>query len=198
MSGHHAAPLADRVHFFEKQTVRVHNFASSGFILDIGGGGEGIIGILKGKEVIAIDLRKEELEEAPAGPLKIVMDARELQFLDGTFATATAFFSLMYLKSRYDQQKVLEEVFRVLHPGGQFLIWDASVPQRPDGEERDVYAVRLLVSVGDQAIETGYGQPWPTESRDLAFYLRLAADVGFRVIEQREDKRLIFLHLQKP
>jgi SAM-dependent methyltransferase len=198
MSDHHAGPPDDRIVFFETQTVRVHNFESTGFILDIGGGGEGVIGTLKGRDVIAVDLRKEELEEAPAGPLKIVMDARDLQFLDGTFATATAFFSLMYLKSRHDQQKVLEEVFRVLQPGGQFLIWDVSVPQRPEGEQRDVYAARLRVSVGDRTFGTGYGQPWPPETRDLVFYLDLAAEVGFRVVEQREDEMLIFLHLQKP
>ena len=198
MSDHHENLQEDRICFFETQTVRVHDFASAGFILDIGGGGEGIIGLLKGHDVIALDLRKEELEEAPPGPLKIVMDARKLQFLDGAFATVTAFFSLMYLKSRDDQQKVLAEVFRVLQPGGQFLVWDVSVPQRPEGEERDVYAAMLRVIVGDQTVGTGYGQPWPPETRDLAYYLDLAAGAGFRVTEQRQDGRLIFLHLQRP
>ena len=198
MSDHHDSPPEDRVFFFEPQTVRVHDFESTGLILDIGGGGEGIIGLLKGQDVISIDLRKEELEEAPPGPLKIIMDARELQFLDGAFATATAFFSLMYLKSRDDHQKVLAEVFRVLQPGGQFLLWDVSVPPRPKGEERDIYAAMLRVSVGDRTIETGYGQPWPPETRDLAYYLDLAIGAGFRKIEQRQDGRFIFLHLQKP
>jgi ubiquinone/menaquinone biosynthesis C-methylase UbiE len=198
MSDHHDSPPEDSVHFFETQAVQVHDFASTGFILDIGGGGEGIIGLLKGQDVIALDLRKEELEEAPPGPLKIVMDARELQFLDGAFATATAFFSLMYLKSRDDQQKVLEEVFRVLQPGGQFLVWDVSVPQRPEGEERNVYAAMLRISVGSRTIGTGYGQRWPPETRDLAYYLDLVAGVGFHVAEQRQDGRLFFLHLRKP
>jgi len=45
--------------------------------LDIGGGGEGVIGQMKGKQVIAIDPNRRELEEAADGPLKIVMDARE-------------------------------------------------------------------------------------------------------------------------
>jgi SAM-dependent methyltransferase len=198
MSNHQAGPPEDRIVFFETQTMRVHDFESSGFILDIGGGGEGVIGILKGRDVIAIDLRKQELEEAPPGPLKIIMDARDLQFLDSTFVTATAFFSLMYLKNRHDQQKVLEEVFRVLQPGGQFLIWDVKVPQRPEGEKRDVYVARLRISVGDRTLGTGYGQHWPPETRDLAFYVDLAAEVGFRVVEQREDEGLIFLHLQKP
>ena len=198
MTDHQAGPPEDSIAFFETQTVQVHDFECSGFILDIGGGGEGIIGILKGQDVIALDFRKEELEEAPPGPLKIVMDARELQFLDGAFATATAFFSLMYLKSRGDQRKVLEEVFRVLQPGGQFLIWDVSVPQKPEGEERDVYAAMLRVEVGDRTVETGYGQPWPPETRDLGYYLELSAEAGYRIVEQQQDGRLIFLRLQKP
>jgi len=198
MSDHHEKPPEDSVYFFETQTVQVHDFESTGFILDIGGGGEGIIGLLKGRDVIAIDFRKEELEEAPAGPLKIVMDARDLQFLDGAFATATAFFSLMYLKSRDDQQKVLGEVFRVLQPGGKLLMWDVSVPERPEGEDRDIYAAMLRISVGDQTIGTGYGQHWPPETRDLAYYLELTAEAGFRATEQRQDGRLFFLRLQKP
>ena len=198
MSDHHDNPPEDRVHFFETQTVRVHDFESTGFVLDIGGGGEGIIGLLKGRDVIALDLRAEELEEAPPGPLKIVMDARDLKFLDGAFATATAFFSLMYLKSREDQQKVLAEIFRVLQPGGQLLIWDVSVPKRPEGEDRDVYVAMLRVSVGNRTIGTGYGQPWPPETRDLAYYLELIAAAGFRVTEQAQDGRLFFLRLQKP
>ncbi|NIV40214.1 MAG: hypothetical protein GWN58_65670, partial [Anaerolineae bacterium] len=66
------------------------------------------------------------------------------------------------------------------------------------GEESDIYVVMLSVSVADQTIGTGYGQPWPPETRDLAYYLDLAAGVGFRVTEQRQDGRLIFLHLKKP
>jgi SAM-dependent methyltransferase len=198
VSEHHTAPSADRIFFFDPLTVEVDDFASSGYILDIGGGGEGIIGLLKGRDVIAIDTSQRELEDAPAGPLKIVMDARDLRFLDGAFATATAFFSLMYLKSRHDQQKVLDEVFRVIRPGGRFLIWDMNVPPRPEGEERDICATRLRVSVRAQIIKTGYGQPWPPDHRDLAYYSELAAAAGFDVIEQREGGRLIFLHLQKP
>jgi len=105
----------------------------------------------------------------------------------------------MYLKSRHDQQKVLDEVYRVLQPSGQFLIWYMSVSPRPEGEERDICATRLRISVGGaQTIETGYGQPWPSDRHDLAYYSELASAAGFRIIEQREDGRLLFLHLQKP
>jgi ubiquinone/menaquinone biosynthesis C-methylase UbiE len=197
MNDHHTKPLEERYFFFEQQEVVVHSFAAPGYILDIGGGGEGIIGILKGQKVVAIDPKREELEEAAEGPLKIIMDARDLQFLDGTFDTATAFFSLMYIKSQPDYESVFGEVFRVLKAGGQFLIWDVNVSQRMD-DERDIFVVPLLVKVGSRAIETGYGQPWPEEARDLAFYLNLAKESGFHVVDQKKNGRVFFLQLQKP
>ena len=90
MSGRHKKPIEERYFLFDTQEITVNDFDAAGYILDIGGGGEGIIGILKGESVIAIDLRKEELEEAADGPLKIIMDARDLQFLDSTFNTWAA------------------------------------------------------------------------------------------------------------
>lgn len=186
-----------RFFYFEKQVFTIGDFESSGYILDIGGGGEGIIGILKGKDVIAIDLKKEEFKEAADGPLKIIMDARELQFLDDTFNTVTAFFSLMYLKNRPDYEKVFNEVFRVLKSGGQFLIWEISVPQRFK-DASDIYVVPLVVRVKDKEIETGYGQSWPDEKHDMGFYLDLAKRSGFDVIEQKENGKIIILQLKKP
>lgn len=59
MSNHDSALLEERFFLFEQQEVTVPNFESIGYILDVGGGGEGIIGILKGEKVIAIDARKE-------------------------------------------------------------------------------------------------------------------------------------------
>jgi len=192
-----APSLEDRYFVYERQTVTVDDFEASGYVLDVGGGGEGIIGVLKGDQVVAIDLRKSELEEAPDGPLKIVVDAREMVFLDRTFDTATAFFSLMYLKSTPDYQKVFAEVFRVLKPGGQFLVWDASIA-RPAETDKPSYVILLRVLVKDQEIETGYGQPWPEEPHNAASYINLAEEAQFRLAKEREDGRLFFLELQKP
>lgn len=74
MSDSSKRPLEERFYLYERQVVTVDDFPSSGHILDIGGGGEGIIGLLKGQDVIAIDMNRRELEEAGEGALNVVMD----------------------------------------------------------------------------------------------------------------------------
>jgi len=93
MSEGHQQPTPDQVYLSAAQKVTLADFTAEGFILDIGGGGEGIIGQLKGAQVVAIDPIRRELVESPAGPLKIVMDGSELKFLDATLQNVTAFFS---------------------------------------------------------------------------------------------------------
>ena len=197
MSDEQTANLMDRLHVYEHQTIFVEDFESAGLVLDVGGGGEGVIGVLKGNQVVAIDLLKSELLEAPDGPLKLVMDARNMRFLDETFDTATAFFSLMYLKSRADCRKVFAEAYRVLKPGGRFLVWEASV-SRPAETDKPSYVILLRVLVKDREIETGYGQPWPDEPHDPEYYTAVVEEAGFKVIGKQEDGRLFRLVLQKP
>jgi len=153
-----------------------------GRILDIGGGGEGVIGQLKGDDVIAIDFKKEELLEAADGPLKIIMDARDLKFLDESFQTVTAFFSLMYLKEKEDQLKVFMEAARVLKPGGKFHIWDVDLAEKPE-TDKEIYIVHLSYKTGGDFKETGYGSRWPRNPRGINHYLKMADSVG--LIEEK-------------
>jgi ubiquinone/menaquinone biosynthesis C-methylase UbiE len=128
---------------------------------------------MKGQQVVAIDPSRQELQEAADGPLKIVMDAGELMFLDGTFDVVTSFFTLMYIKSS-KHQKVLGEVFRVLTSEGRFLIWDAELPRCLD-DSKDIVAFYLSIELPDRKIETGYGTKWPESSQGLAYYKKIAA-----------------------
>jgi len=193
------APSEDRVFFYERQEVIIDNLNVEGYILDIGGGGEGVIGQLEGTRVIAIDPNERELAEAAAGPLKIVMDARDLQFLDSSLNAATAFFTLMYIKQA-EQEKVFGEVFRVLAPGGTFRIWDVVLTPRPDDvdEEKEIAAFMLLVKLPDREISTGYGTRWPDKKRDLGYYVQVAESVGFCVTAREQDGHVLFLELEKP
>jgi SAM-dependent methyltransferase len=177
-----AAALAQprpRMHDFARQDVVIGDFTASGYILDIGGGGEGVIGQMKPAQTVAIDLSKRELEEAPAGPLKIVMDAADLKFLDGAFDTVTAFYSLMYMRPE-TQRKVFAEVRRVLKPGGRLLIWDVAIPI---AIERDTKGpvFRFRFHLPDRQIQTGYGTLWPEKAMDLDWYKALAGQGGFGV-----------------
>ena len=167
MSDCQSKATKDCLFYFNQQEIVLSNFGSSGYVLDIGGGGEGIIGKLKADKVIAIDPDRKELEEAPGGPLKIEMDAAHMQFLDCTFSVATSFLTLMYIKKK-DHRKVFEEVFRVLVPGGRFLIWEMDFPKRK-GTNRDIAVFPVVIRLPDgEKISTGYGVPWPAEGRKAA------------------------------
>lgn len=63
-----------------------------GSILDIGGGGEGIIGRIYKESVIAIDNRQDEQDKAPDCCEKRLMDARNLLFKEQSFDNVTFFY----------------------------------------------------------------------------------------------------------
>lgn len=185
-----------RVLRLERLELAVSDFKASGYILDIGGGGEGIIGRMKPQQTVAIDLFKSELLEAPQGPLKIIMDASDLKFLDASFETVTAFFSLMYMKPEV-QEKVFSEAFRVMRPNGRFLIWDATIPTAPDGNY-DLVVYRFSFKLPNEQVQTGYGTRWPDRKLDLTHYRRLAEKAGFVVETASEQGRTFKMELRKP
>ena len=197
MEDHHPEISEDRLFFFEREEVVVEDFEAAGFVLDIGGGGRGVIGELKGEQVIAIDPSKRELEGAAAGHLKIIMDATDLQFLDESFNTVTSFYTLMYINETDDHKKVFSEAFRVLIPGGRLLVWDAVFPPRFD-EDKDIAVFPLTVQLSDEEIDAGYGVLWPDEGRGVAYYVELAKRAGFEVVLQKEDGQRLFLEVRKP
>ena len=196
-----AAPLAaetrpseDRIYRFEPQSLTVDDFPAAGLILDLGGGGEGIIARVKGRQVVAIDLIKRELEEAGGDPLlKVVMDATDLKFLDGAFPTVTSFFTLMYVPDAR-QEQVFREARRVLAPGGRFLVWDLHVPTRID-PARDLAVCRFEFRLPREVVKTGYGAFFPERPHDLHHYRGLAEAAGFRAAAVRDAGRTFFLEL---
>src|SRR5689334_18815829 len=139
----------------EREEILISDFPSSGYILDLGGGCRGTIGRLKGDKVVAIDISMKELNEAPSsGFLKILMDASDLKFPDKSFQTVTAFFALMFMKPEI-HEKVFTEAFRVMTPGGQLLIWDASIPVR-EATGDNSFTIHLHTKLPNDTIDYGY------------------------------------------
>ncbi|MCW3979298.1 MAG: class I SAM-dependent methyltransferase [Candidatus Bathyarchaeota archaeon] len=172
--------------------IEMEPIEAEGFILDIGGGGEGIIGKLNGRDVVAIDLSSEELEETENDALKIVMDATDLRFVPSTFAAATSFFTLLYV-DRERQEKVFSEVHRVLRDGGKFLIWDVRIPDEAEG--KPFFLVQLEVSLPDEAVTTGYGVKMAFQDMDR--FKDLAARTGFEIAREWSRNDLFHLELVK-
>lgn len=187
-----------KIFFTDPQEINLNNINLNGRILDIGGGGEGIIGQLKGDNVVSIDFRKSELEEAlEAGDtesLKIIMDAKDLKFLDNTFDTITAFFSIMYMP-KSDHKKIFKEIYRVLREEGEFIIWDPIIPRKID-KEKELYAILIKIQIKNKKIITGYGTRWNKE-KNLNYFIELVKNIGFKIIEQELGEEYFFLKLQK-
>ncbi len=185
----------ERAQMVEPFTLDISQVKLEGRILDIGGGGEGVIGQIKKEQVIAIDKKKNELEEAPnSGDLKIIMDAKDLKFLDNTFDTVTAFFSMMYIPFS-DHNVIFQEICRVLKKDGEFLLWDVSIPNRTK-KSKDIYGVNLNVKIPEKIIETGYGVYW-VRKKDAEYYKEVANNTGFKILEQKVENQIFFLRFIK-
>jgi ubiquinone/menaquinone biosynthesis C-methylase UbiE len=87
----------------------------------------------EGVEVVGIDISEKILEKARKKRSKakvslIRADAKELPFSDNSFDTAVSTFFLCVVLER---ERVVEEIRRVLRPGGLLLAMECSPPDNP-------------------------------------------------------------------
>jgi ubiquinone/menaquinone biosynthesis C-methylase UbiE len=146
-----------------------------GRVLDIGGGGEGVIAQAGGSGVVAIDKQISEIhearEQAPDTPW-MVADATELPYQSSCFDNATAFFSCMYMPDKV-KENVFRETRRVLKKGGEFWIWDVHMAPKSK-----VFAIRLQVDLHDMhTVNTVYGVK--AKDQSAASIRSLLQEAGF-------------------
>ncbi len=164
-------------------------------ILDLGGGGAGVIGQLYQKNVTAIDLRQNELDEAPNGPVKVCADARSLPFEMNTFNSVTAFYFFMYLNPE-DYLLVIQEAYRTLSPEGIFYIWDTCIPKRTNQKET-LFAVPILAKLPKRTLQTAYGVKWESHFLDYLMLSNLCEEVGFEIIQKQVNDLSFFIKCVK-
>jgi ubiquinone/menaquinone biosynthesis C-methylase UbiE len=183
-------------HIIERQEFDLRQIKLKGKILDIGGGGEGVIGRMYENSVISIDLRKEELEDAPCDTIKIVMDAADLQFTDKCFDTACCFLTFMYIrKDNWDA--VFAETYRVLKDAGEFHIWDVNIPTKPAGGESFFIVPTSILLPDSGELRPGYGVLWETHIAELEEYIACAKRAGFTIAESQTMDQAFYLKLVK-
>ena len=163
----------------------------TGSILDVGGGGEGIIGRRYGSAVTVIDHCQEELDEAPCSCPKLLMDAASLAFADASFENVTFFYSLMYM-NRPVQSAALAEAVRVLKPDGRLLLWDCEIAcayPEPFLAELDIRWAR-------ERICTTYGivKPDPQSMED---FLNLCRGNGLTLLKTETASGHFYLEFRK-
>ena len=163
----------------------------NGRILDIGGGGEGIIGRLYTNQVVAIDIRQSELDEAPMGFEKILMDATDLKFNDNSFDHVTSFYTLMFMDSE-DQKSAVLEATRVLKNHGELHIWDCDILSAYP----EPFCVDVSVQLPDKYISTTYGVG-KMDSQDENSIVEMCLNSGLILVAKKYSKCGFYLCFRK-
>ena len=162
-----------------------------GRILDIGGGGDGVIGRLYTNQVIAIDIRQDELDEAPIGFEKIVMDATHLEFNDNSFDHVTSFYTLMFMSTE-EQKRAISEATRVLVKGGNLHIWDCDILSAYP----EPFFVDVAVQLPNEHISTTYGVG-KMDAQDETSITELCLNAGLVLVSQKRGKYGFYLRFKK-
>ena len=162
------------------QKIQLERIEKKGLVVDIGGGGEGLVSRLEGARVCAVDIRMDEIREARIhNPPSnwFACDGSQLCFHSSTFDIATFWFSLGYMKGWKLKADVLGEAYRVLGHGGVILIKAARVDCK---EERYVFKVDYTLPDGSLS-RTGYGLKGQ-QNQTMKTVAELVQDVGFQVV----------------
>lgn len=162
-----------------------------GAILDIGGGGESIIGRLYKRQVIAIDNCQTELDEAPEGFEKVLMDATELAFPDNSFDHVTSFFTMMFMRAEEQRRTILEAV-RVLKCGGQLHIWDCEILSAYPKP----FCVDVVVELPEECVTTTYGVG-KLDTQNKQSIIQMCKEAGLVLLAENVDEPGFYLRFQK-
>jgi ubiquinone/menaquinone biosynthesis C-methylase UbiE len=178
------------------QHIELQELPSGHFVLDIGGGGEGLVSRIGKHQVCAIDYRMNEIREAQIydPPSNwFACDARELCFKDSIFDLATLWFSLGYMPHSSTKRRVLEEVYRVLKSGGVVSLMASRVVCN-----EDVFVIHIQYELPDGTqSKTGYGVSGDQE-QTFESIEPLLIETGFEIEKEQKHEHWFSIEAIKP
>ena len=159
--------------------------------MDIGGGGEGVIGRLYTSQVVAIDNRQDELDGTAEGFEKILMDATRLTFEDSSFDHVTSFYTLMYMRAA-EQENAIAEAARVLKNGGKFHIWDCGILSAYP----EPFCVDVEIQLPNECISATYGVV-KLDTQDEHSLTEMCLNAGLSLVNRTGDDFGFYLCFEK-
>jgi ubiquinone/menaquinone biosynthesis C-methylase UbiE len=161
----------------EVQKIELQGFSEEGLILDIGGGGEGLVSRIERDRVCAVDIRMSEIREAQIHGHStnwFAADGENTCFHNEVFDIVTLWFSLGYMSDWTTKQRVLEEAYRVLKKNGRLSVLASKIPKTSD---RFVFWANFTMPDGFTS-KIGYGVRGG-QSQTLHRVLELVGKAGF-------------------
>ncbi len=175
----------------ELQHIIIEKNDFIGKILDVGGGGEGIMGKVYGEQAVCIDKLQDELDETKNEAEKIVMDACDLKFDDESFERISFFYTLMYMDNNH-KAKALNEAYRVLNKNGHLEIWDTPIPEY-NGGTKDVFITHLEVDIPDETIKTAYGVGIKDKKQSYESISYILSSFGLKIVNKSLAKNAFYI-----
>ena len=166
------------------QQINLEDLSDSIRILDIGGGGEGLVSRIAGTRVCAVDYRMSEIQEAqihnpPAN--WFVADGCSLPFKGESFDLCTLWFSLGYMSTLTIKRQVIQEAYRSLKQNGIIAILASRIDC---DDERFIFHALFTLPDGTLS-KVGYGVRGK-QNQTASSICSLLKEIGFEDI-QAED-----------
>lgn len=177
------------------QRILLEDIKGEGLILDIGGGGEGLVARLAGSRVCAVDVNIDKIREARIYNEHanwFNCDGASLCFKDASFDVATLWFSLGYMRTWRMKERVLQEVYRVLKDGARLSIWACRI----DCEEQGLLLRTDIVFPDGTLSRFGFGVAGQ-QNQTPDTIMRILDSAGFAIENAREEDYVFYFDCRK-
>ncbi|TFF96888.1 methyltransferase domain-containing protein [Candidatus Thorarchaeota archaeon] len=155
-----------------------------GLVLDIGGGGEGLVSRIVQERACAVDWSLSKLRGARIHGAKsewIACDGRNLCFQEERFDVATLWFSLAYIPESGNKMQVLKEVSRVSKPEARLSILAMTLDNRSES-----FTFRATFTLPDEFESLMNYRVRGRQTQNLEVIAEALEETGFTTISSEE------------